>query len=167
MQMRAPIVSQKFQRNEDITYVGANANNIYELYEAVATSTPESGINIHYAKKVFSINLSVNFLSGTSNEGSTYSWMVVHLRADQVIGTLFGSPASTWSTIGNSPGRNQVIKSFMGVVGTEDAGSVRYNNHIPIPKMWHRLREGDKLSLVFNASEAGTLSIGSRFKAFS
>ena len=165
--MRAPIVSQKQQKNEDVSYLGAGANHIYTLYSAVDINTAESVENIHYSKKVFRVHVSVNYISGSSAESSTYSWMIVHLRADQVVGTLFGTPASQWSVIGQSPGRNQIVKSFMGIVGTEDAGSLRQSQSVKIPKMWHRLREGDQLLLVFNADQPGTLSIGSRFKAFS
>ncbi len=165
--MVAPIVSQKHQLNIDQSYAGSDANVLIELYNVVGTDVLETGNNLHVGKKVFSVDVSINYVNSSPSTQGTYSWALIHLRQDQSIGTLFGTPATQWSVLGASNGRNQVIKSFMGVHGTEDANSVRYNMHIKIPKMWHRLRDGDSLVLVYNGSEGGTLSIGYRYKDYS
>ncbi len=167
MSMRAPIVTKKRQFNFITSYVGGLANDITTLYTGLDTDQLEGSVGVHLGKKVYSVDVSVNFITSSPSEGNDYSWMLVHLRQDQVVGTLFGTPASSWSTIGNSPGKNQVIKSYMGVHGTEDSSSVKYNVHIKIPKMWHRIREGDSLQLVYNGDAAGTLNIGFRFKTYS
>ncbi len=166
--MRAPIVSYKHQREEDITYIGTVANNEYLVYQGSAPGGISSPQDVPAGNKVYSVDVSLNF-THTSGSGTTrYTWMLVHLRADQQIGFLFASTdASNWSNIGLSKGRNQVIKSYLGIVGTEDAGPKLYNVHIKIPKMWHRVREGDELRIVFNATDPGSLITGTRFKSFS
>ena len=117
---------------------------------------------------MYSINTSVNFIVSGGNATSRIEWCIVHLRADQDFDTLFASPGGcNWTTIGNSMGRNQIIKSFVSIVGTDDSGARIWNLHVKVPKMWHRVREGDKLLLIFNAEEAGALTIGTRFKSFS
>ena len=94
--------------------------------------------------------------------------MLVCLRNGQTIATLFaGTKAADWSVIGLSNSRNQVIKSFTGIVGTEDAGAIRYNVHIPIPKMFQRIREGDQWVLVWNSFSPGPLTTAFRYKDFS
>ena len=94
--------------------------------------------------------------------------MLIHLRSDQDISTLIAANrAAGWSEIGVSIGRNQVIKSFMGLFATEDAGPYKSNQHIKIPKQWHRIREGDKLVLVWNSDAACTYSNGFRYKDYS
>ena len=168
MVMRAPVVSYKHQRQTDVTYTGAGANNVTTYYTGIGPGTGASVGQVPAGNKVYSVNASVNFVAGTSNTTGTISWMLIHLRADQELNTLFSSTnAANWTTLGNSFGRNQVIKSYLAIVGTEDAGPRVWNVHIKIPKMWHRVREGDSLIIVFNADIAGNLSIGTRYKSFS
>ncbi len=166
--MRAPIVSYKHQKEEATSYVGGDASNITALYFGAAPGTIGTQDVIGAGHKVYSVDVSVNFVSGTGSITSEYNWMLVHLRQDQDIATLFAAvkPAD-WTNIGLSNGRNQVIKSFIGLVGTEDAGPLKQNLHIKIPKLWHRVREGDQLVLVFNATAAGSLVIGYRYKDYS
>ncbi len=166
--MRAPIVSYKHQQQADLTYTGAVANQEYDLYTGV-TPGAAAGVSIVPAgNKVYSVNITVNFIH-TNQMGTTrLNWMLVHLRTDQTVAGLFaGTDAPNWSNIGLSNGRNQVIKSYVTTAGTEDAGPKQWNVHIKIPKMWHRIREGDVLKVVFSATDTGTLIIGSRFKSFS
>ncbi len=118
-------------------------------------------------KKVFSVDVSVNFVNGSATEAGVYSWMLLKLRAGQsIVGEFAATDASSWSNIGLSNARNQIIKSFMGVMGTEDGVAVRNNFHIPIPRLMQRVREGDQLLLVFNADLGGPLHIGSRYKSY-
>ncbi len=165
--MVSPIVSFKHQRNETVSYLGSNANNIYTIYTGVQSGTGSGPQTVPVGEKVYSVDVSVNFIPATASAGSDYSWMLVHYRSDQDQNVLFSTPHSSWSSIGLSNARNQVVKSFMGVTGSEDSTSARYNIHIRIPKMWHRMREGDLLLLTFNAAEAGILSIGTRYKSYS
>ncbi len=165
--MTAPIVSFKHQRNEDITYLGTNANNVFRIYLGGAPGSASASTNVPAGNRVYSIDVTVNYVVETANSGSTFSWMVAHFRSGQDPNALFPGVNSNWTTIGSSNGRNQVIKSYMGVVGTEDGGLLRHNIHIKIPKQWHRVREGDTLELFFAGSEAGILSIGTRFKNYS
>ncbi len=117
---------------------------------------------------MYGVNVSVNYTTDTGTTGSTYSWMLVYFRQGQNLSSNFpGSESSNWTTIGLNNTRNQVIKSFMGVVGTEDGGLLKQNIRVKIPKLYQRVREGDTFNLVFNASEPGILSIGLRYKSFS
>jgi len=166
--MRAPIVSYKHQAGTNLTYIGGAANNFDLLFLGGAPGSEQGISDVAAGHKVYSVDVSVNFVSASGAVSTTYSWMLVRIRDDQSVGTLFGTTdASNWSTIGLSKGRNQVIKSFMGVVGTEDAGSAKYNLHIKIPKPFQRVREGDQLYIVFNAADAGTLATGFRYKDYS
>jgi len=166
--MRAPIVSYKHQRQTDVSYVGTDANQIITYYTGTSPGGTASVGQVPAGNKVFSVNASVNFTTGSGSTTSVINWMLVHLRADQDINTLFAAVgAANWSNIGNSLARNQVIKSYLAITGTEDSSPTRWNVHIPIPKMWHRVREGDSLVIVFNAVAAGSLSIGTRYKSFS
>ncbi len=166
--MAAPIVSYKHQASTAVTYGGTDANNITFIMLGGAPNSEQSGINVSAGHKVYSVDLSVSYSLTAGSGTSTFSWMLVHLRDDQNIGSLFAaSGASNWSTIGVSKGRNQVIKSFTGIVGSEDAGPRLYNLHIKIPKQWHRIREGDALVIVFNADEIGSLLTAHRYKDYS
>ena len=168
MVMRAPVVSYKHQRQTDVTYIGTNANQVITFYTGSAPGATAGVGTVPAGNKVFSLDISVNFVQTSSSGNSRIEWCIVHLRADQDFDTLFASPGGcNWSNIGLSLGRNQILKSFIGLVGSEDAGAQRWNLHVKIPKMWHRVREGDKLLCIFNAENAGALTIGTRFKSFS
>jgi len=159
--MLAPIVSFKHQRQTQLTYVGAVANQIITVYQGGEAGASASVFSVPNGNKVYSVDISLNFIH-TSGSGTTrVNWMLVHLRDGQDVDSLYApTDASNWSNIGLSKGRNQVIKSFLTLAGTEDAGPQKYNVHIKIPKMWHRIREGDNLLVVFSADD-------SRFKSFS
>ena len=166
--MRAPIVSYKHQRNENLTYGGMGANNVFIIYNGGLPGSTALPSVVPAGNKVYSIDVSINFIHPEGSGTDTPSWMLVHLRDGQNLAQCFDDPnASEWSVIGESNCRNQVIKSFMSIVGSEDAGPRIWNMHIKIPKLWHRVREGDALIIVFNATSAGPLSIGTRYKSFS
>ena len=168
MPMRAPVVSYKHQRQTEVSYVGNDENQTIIFYTGGAPGSQATVGNVPAGNKVYSINVSVNFIHQSGSGTSTINWLIVHLRADQSFDTLFASPGgANWSEIGQSLGRNQIIKSFLGIAGTEDAGAKAWNLHIKIPKMWHRVREGDKLLCIFNANNVGALAIGTRYKSFS
>lgn len=166
--MSAPIVSNKHQRAEDLSYIGAFGNNNYMVYQGTAVNVATQVGDIPNGQKVYSIDVSLTFIHQSGSGSGRISWMLVHLRDGQTIGNLFASnDASNWSNIGLSKGKNQVIKSYMSAIGTEDAGARQWIVHIKIPKMWHRVREGDSLVILFNGDQAGLLSTGTRFKSYS
>ncbi len=166
--MRAPVVSFKHQRSEPTSYAGLSANHQYNLYTGSAPGSAVTTDTVPAGNKVYSVNVSVNFTLESGSATASLSWMLVHLRADQALNTLFaGTDSSNWTVIGLSNGRNQVVKSYQSLIGTEDAGPRQWNLHIPIPKMWHRVREGDILLISFNSDSGGSLLLGSRFKSFS
>ncbi len=166
--MRAPIVSYKHQRNEDTTYAGGGITNQMNVYEGVEPGAQGTPANVPAGNKVYSVNISLNFIVPSGSGTDTPSWFLAHLRQGQTISILFpGLSATQWTNIGLSKARNQVLKSYMSLIGTEDSGPIRYNVHIKIPKMYQRVREGDILAIVFSAQTVGPLSIGVRYKSFS
>ncbi len=166
--MRSPIVSYKHQRGEDSTYAGLGDNNQFNIINVIGPGEPSTPTDVSAGHKVYGVNISLNFIHPAGSGTDTPKWMVVYLRADQSIPSLFGASfAADWSTIGLSNGRNQVIKSYMSIVGSEDAGPRTWNVRVPIPRVYQRLREGDRLVIIFNATTAGPLSIGVRYKDFS
>ena len=166
--IRAPIVSYKHQRAEDVTYVGAGSNHQFNIINVIGPGEPSTPTDVAAGHKVYGVNISLNFIHPSGSGTDTPKWMVVYLRADQSIATLFAATnAADWSNIGLSNARNQVIKSFMSVIGTEDSGPRIYNIRVKLPRIYQRLREGDRLVIIFNAVTAGPLSIGVRYKEFS
>jgi len=166
--MQAPIVSYKHQRQTAVTYLGAVANQIITVFQSEPPGGQAQVFGVPAGNKVYSLDVSMNFIHTSGSGSTTINWMLCHLRDGQNVDDLFASTdAANWSNIGLSKGRNQVIKSFLSQVGTEDAGPKMQNIHIKIPKMWHRVREGDSLLIVFNASDSGSLVVGTRFKSFS
>ncbi len=160
--------SVKLQRKETSTYVGGNANVVYQINIGKELADVTSNqIDNPVGSKVFGFDISVNFISSTGGQTGTFEWFVWKARTSQSTAGVFADPkGADWSELGLSAGRNQIIKSFMGIYGTEDASAVRYNMHIKVPKLMQRTRLNDVITLVFNASDAGTLSIGSRYKYY-
>jgi len=166
--MRAPIVSFKHQHSQITSYVGGNANGDFVINVGSSQAVPVSPNTTPLGNKQYSVDLSVSFTSGSASAASDFSWMLVHFRADQNLIDLFaGQQASNWSIIGLSQAKNQVIESHMGTIGTEDGASYRFDRHIKLPKIWHRVREGDQLVLSWSSTQAGTLALGARFKTYS
>ncbi len=166
--MRAPIVSYKHQATTDTSYTGANANSVHRLYIGTSPGSEDTPLSVSAGSKVYSVDVVVTFIHGAGTGDTNMSWMLTKLRTDQVVSSLFDSVgASNWSTIGLSNGRNQVIKSYMGQAGTEDAGPKTWNIHIKIPKIYQRVREGDTLDITFNASDTGSLRLAHRYKSYS
>ncbi len=168
---RAPrprVVTYKHMFNQDTSYAGADANNFHILYQGGAPGSSSSIVAIPAGNRVYSVDVTVSFVNGSANAGGTWAWMLVYLRDGQDITSLIAtSGAPRWSNVGLSNIRNQVIKTFMGVVGTEDGSTLNMTRHISIPKIYQRIREGDQLQLIFVGDQAGSLSTGSRFKDYS
>ena len=164
--VRPPIVSFKHQRSENLTYAGLDANNNFTIYDTISQGMPTTPQNVPGGAKVFSIDVSVNFVSDTASSTGVFSWMIIKLRDGQGVADVAATNASNWSNVGLSNMRNQIFETNMGVFPTEDGGVIRYNKHIKIPKIYHRCREGDTMVLVWNSDNAGTLSIGTRYKSY-
>ena len=160
--------STKLQREEKVSYIGGNANNVYIV--ATGKELPDvtvNGTDVPVGAKIFSTEVSVNYITSGGGTTGSFEWFLWKARAGQDTTECFADPAgANWTTIGLSGCRNQIIKSYMGVYGTEDSSAVRYNVHPKIPKSMQRTRLGDQLLVVFNADQAGTLSIGTRYKYY-
>ena len=166
--MSAPIVSQKVQFAIPLSYVGAGANAESLIAFGVPVGTDQVLItNVPNGAKVYNIHCQAGFVSGTGGTTGIWSFMIVKLRDGQSIGTEFATiNASQWSNIGLSKIKNQVIKSFTGIVATEDAGAVNLNFNCKIPKIYQRMRDGDSIIGVFTADLAGTLQTAFRYKYY-
>ena len=165
--MRAPIVSFKHQHAQLISYLGGNVNNIFTINVGSSQAVPISPNTTPLGQKQYSVDLTVTFVNGSANAATDYSWMLVHLRADQTIAGLFPGISSNWTQIGLSDGKNQVIHSEMGTLTTEDGSPYTFKKHIKLPKQWHRMRVGDQLVVVWNSDQGGTINQGARFKTYS
>ena len=165
--MRAPIVSFKHQHSQVTSYLGGNVNNLFIINVGTLQGVPVSPNTTPIGEKQYSVDLTVTFVNGSANAATDFSWMLVHLRADQTIAGLYPGISSNWSQIGLSSGKNQVIESYMGAIPTEDGVSYSFRKHIKLPKMWHRIRDEDQLVMVWNSDQGGTLALGARFKTYS
>ncbi len=161
------IHSSKNTANEVISYLGGLANNDVVCMTGAGKAAATGVATANVGDRIFSIAISMNFVNASAANGGDFSWALILLRSGQSISTEFGATnATSWSTIGISNSRNQVIKSYMGVYGTEDATALRQNVQIRIPKTWQRVREGDVWHIVFNGTDAGTLNTGYRYKVY-
>ena len=164
--MSSPVVSQKHQHSQNQSYIGTSANLEFLIVEVGLQGIATSPSKVQNGTKIYNIFVSVSAIRDSSTDGSTYSWMLVKLRNGQTIDDIAAVDASNWSNVGNSMIKNQIFHTEMGIFGTEDAGSVRYNRIIKIPKIYQRQREGDSFVLVFNSLEPAVVSLGARFKSF-
>ncbi len=166
MRMRMnPIQSVKQQMAQKQSIL-ADTNIQHFVMDAseVGSPTKVTGIEVPVGAIVYSMDVSINFVSSTGGITGNIDWCFVKLRDGQVFDTILVSP--DWSDLGLASGRNQVIKSYMAIFGTEDAGPKIWNLHIKIPKVYQRTRAGDRFIIVFRSSEAGSLSTGARYKYY-
>ncbi len=161
-----PIQSVKNQIAQKLSYAGASANNIFNIATVVDVGAPTkiTGVECPVGSHVFSVYVTVDYIVTAASTAGTCDICVVKLRAGQVFATEFTN--CDWTNLGLAAARNQIIKSYMTVHPTEDAGKVHWSGQIPIPKHMQRMRDGDVLMLVFNAANAGTLAIGARYKYY-
>ncbi len=160
-----PLVTYKHQRNVAISYLGGNVNDIFDIYTGIPQGGITDPVSVPVGSRVESIFVSMNFVSESSATTGTYSWMILKLRTGQTVADISSTNTSTFSNIVASNLRNQEFATYMGIHATEDAGPIRYNIQIKIPKIYQRVREGDQLLLVFNADAGGPLNIGVRYKS--
>ncbi len=163
---RNPIQSRKYQVAEKVSYL-ANANQQVTLAQGVEIGTAVTTNQVPVGAMIYSVDVSVNFTSESGGTTGNWEFFLIKLRSGQSIDTnIAATSAGDWSNLGQSSIRNQIIKSYMGQIGTDDGTILQRNIHIPIPKMFQRTREGDFLVLSFNASIGGASSIGFRYKTY-
>ncbi len=163
-----PVVhSIKNQQEQSVSYIGGGAVNDHVIVQAVKgpDDTKVLGTEVPVGALVKSLFIHVSFVNDTAAAGSTWQVCLIKLRDSQTIANTIVNP--TWTNIGLSDARNQIIWSAMGVTGTEDATALNINRQIRIPQMLHRTRAGDAWHLVFTCSEAGILRTGTRYKYYS
>ncbi len=166
--MRAPIISFKHQHSDILTYVGGNANNEFEINVGTSQVSPVTSLTTPLGNKHYSVDISVNFVNNSTTTATDWGWFICHLRQDQTVTSLYGSSSSAnWSVLGAGQGKNQIIVSYMGTTSSINGSMYNFTRHIRIPKLWNRVRDGDKLVLVWNSAQAGVLAIGARFKTYS
>ncbi len=151
---------------EKISYM-ANANQQVTLAQGVEIGTAVVTNQVPVGAKIYSVDVSVNFTSESGGTTGNWEWFLIKLRSGQSVDTdIAPTSAGDWSNLGASSIRNQIIKSYMGQIGTDDGTILQRNVHIPIPRIYQRMREGDFLVLVFNSSIGGASSIGYRYKTY-
>ncbi len=102
MPARNIINSTKNQRQESLTYAGADANNVYTIYLGIAKGVTTTTTNIPVGSMVYSVAVSLNFVNSSASVNTTYEWMIVKFRDGQNTGGEFGTPSgASWSSIGN------------------------------------------------------------------
>ncbi len=165
MRMMNPIQSVK---NQLSTVTSILASTLQQDFVATATeqgvATKVTGREVPVGAHVYSMDISVNYVTGGGAQTGTLEWVLMKTREGQSVVGLITSP--NWTDIGLSNGRNQVIKSYQAVYGTDDSGAIRYNIHIKIPKSFQRMRSGDNFVIAFIADDAGTLMTGARYKYY-
>ncbi len=130
----------------------------------VGEATKVLGNEVPTGAKIFNIALSVNFVTLTGTETATFQWYIAKIRAGQSNAEL---PSPQWSDIGLSELRNQIFHSEMAQVGTEDAGPYKFNRIIKIPRIYQRMRTGDRLAVIVQADGVGgSIDIGARYKYY-
>ena len=127
--------------------VGVNEN-----IKVLGTEVPSSAI-------VSQVTVYLNLIVPSGSGNATVVYYVICRRAGQS-----DVPASSFTAIGLSDMRNQVIKSEMTMIGTEDAGPLRTKFKVNIPKTYQRIREGDLIDLIVNVTEASEMSAGCRYR---
>ncbi len=160
-----PIQSVKNQMATKETLLGDTLEQIFIAQTTdVGAATKVTGREVPTGASIYSVDVSVNFISATGGQTGTFDWVLIKTREGQGVVSLITSP--DWTDIGLANGRNAVIKSYMTIFATEDGGSVKYNVHIKIPKIYQRCRAGDNLIIALKSLDAGTLAVGARYKYY-
>ena len=121
------------------------------------TQQTEIPVGAHLASIVCSLNWILPTGSGTAN----IDFYIMQRRSGQTDADI---PFADWSSIGLSNVRNQIFHSEITLLGTEDAGALRRNFRLKIPKKFQRCRDGDEWVLVYDTSDNTQDSLGFRFK---
>ncbi len=111
---------------------------------------------------VFGIDVYVNAIVPSGAGHTNFNYIVQVQRTGQ-------GPITdlTFSALGLSNNRNQILISEMTQLGTEDAGPVRRKFRVRIPKIYRRIREGDIISLQWiGFTDNIEVSMGCRYKYY-
>ncbi len=160
--MRPVIHSIKNQLATSLTTVTA-AQNQFNAVEAVeiGAGTKILGTETPVGAKVFRIFVSINAITDSGAGNTRIEWNLQMVRSGQV------AVDTNWSTIGLSSQRNQIIHSEIAQVGTEDAGPYRFNRSIKIPRVYNRIRDGDRILVNFKSvTNPVNLVVAFRYKYY-
>jgi len=117
------------------------------------------GTEVPAGARVRSIDVYLNLIIPSGSGNGTVVYYVMCRRSGQTV-----VPAGSFTAIGLSDLRNQVIKSEMVMIGTEDAGPLRAKFKVKLPKIYQRIREGDTIDLIVNIDNGGEMSAGCRYR---
>ncbi len=159
-----PIQSVKNQHGFDLSLMAAS-NQILDFAQGVETGEPRTlGTEVPVGAKISRIFVSLNFVSATGGDTSSFKWYLAKSRSGQSGATDF--PTADWSDIGLSQVRNQIFYSVTSQVGTEDAGPYKFGRWLKIPKIYQRMRAGDAFFVKVSNSAAGALISGFLYKYY-
>lgn len=157
--------SVKNQLETKATQVPA-VNNIIVFANAVepGIATKVLGDEVPVGAKIFSMQVTVQAVSTTGGSTGSFDWYIAKVRGQQQTSTEFPDP--DWSAIGLSQVRNQIFHCETNLFGTKDAGPVKFNRRIKIPKIYQRVRAGDRIAVVAQSSVASDILIGAVYKYY-
>ncbi len=107
--------------------------------------------------KMVAVYVNVQSIDGTS--AGSFDYYIATQRSGQ--GAAF--PDTQFSAIGLSPVRNQIYHSDMNEIGSEDSAPLRQKFFVKVPKIYQRIRDGDKLIFVMKGAQAMETNIGFRY----
>ena len=164
--MSQTIVQSVKNQNNTAQSATPNSLQVIEFAQAVdvGAATKVFGNEVPTGAKVFSVDVYVNAIVPSGSGNTSFRYYICKTRGGQIIGTDFPSPI--FSDIGLSDVRNQIFHSDMVQLGSEDSGPLRRKLHIKIPKIYQRMRTGDKLNFVSQAVLAIETDIGFRYKYY-
>ena len=143
---------QSILGNTAVPIILVNGVKVNGAIKVIGTEVPAGAI-------VSQIDVYLNLIVPSGSGNATVVYFVICRRAGQS-----AVPASSFTAIGLSDMRNQVIRSEMTMIGTEDAGPLRTKFKVKIPKTYQRIREGDDISLIVQSTEASEMSAGCRYR---
>ncbi len=108
---------------------------------------------------VQAMDVYVNAVSATGGTTGSFVYYMAIVRSGQA--SAF--PQANFTAIGLSKVRNQIFKSEMIMIGSEDGTILRAKFRQKIPKVYQRIRDGDQLVILYEASLAVEVSIGVRY----
>jgi len=164
---RAPMaypVKLKNQHGVEETVIPTN-KAVYVVVNGIAPGAARiTGADVPAGGHVYIINVVLNAINTTSADSSSFHFYFAIVRHSQDITVDFPSP--DWSDIGLSNVRNQIFYSDLNVIGTEDAGGIKRKFALKVPKIYQRVREGDRLVMIVKTTDNINASYGWRFSSF-
>ncbi len=162
----APIVQSVKNQFEVTQSTVAGTGIVRDLASAVEIggATKVTGVEVPVGAKIFSITLTQNFITQSGSVNASFNFYVMKVRGGQTDNEL---PAADFTAIGLSNLRNQIFYSLTTEVGTQDAGPFKMTNRrIKIPRIYQRMRAGDRIVVVATSDEIGTYKTGVIYKYY-